>query len=280
LNEKRKMIVAVLLTAVVCIAGTYSLTSNSGSSEDSDLTVTGSTTIQPMMSLFQEEFEKYASVTMNVTGGGSGAGATAAINGTADIGMLSRDLKSSEISSGLVAHVIAMDGVVIIVNSDVGVTDLTLEQLAKIYDGEITNWKDVGGMDLTIAVVAREDGSGTRECFETTMKTVDSSFVMKNDVATYNSTGGVTSAVNSTPGSIGYVNLNAVEHLSNNTKAISVDGIAATSATVTDGSYEISRNLILVTKGEATGMAAFFLNWVISEDGQKIVEDAGFVRIA
>jgi len=274
------MIVAVLLTAVVCIAGTYSLTSNSGSSEDSDLTVTGSTTIQPMMSLFQEEFEKYASVTMNVTGGGSGAGATAAINGTADIGMLSRDLKSSEISSGLVAHVIAMDGVVIIVNSDVGVTDLTLEQLAKIYDGEITNWKDVGGMDLTIAVVAREDGSGTRECFETTMKTVDSSFVMKNDVATYNSTGGVTSAVNSTPGSIGYVNLNAVEHLSNNTKAISVDGIAATSATVTDGSYEISRNLILVTKGEATGMAAFFLNWVISEDGQKIVEDAGFVRIA
>jgi phosphate transport system substrate-binding protein len=280
LNEKRKMITAVLLTAVVCIAGTYSLTSNSGSSEDSDLTVTGSTTIQPMMSLFQEEFEKYASVTMNVTGGGSGAGATAAINGTADIGMLSRDLKSSEISSGLVAHVIAMDGVVIIVNSDVGVTDLTLEQLAKIYDGEITNWKDVGGMDLTIAVVAREDGSGTRECFETTMKTVDSSFVMKNDVATYNSTGGVTSAVNSTPGSIGYVNLNAVEHLSNNTKAISVDGIAATSATVTDGSYEISRNLILVTKGEATGMAAFFLNWVISEDGQKIVEDAGFVRIA
>ncbi|MFA5452070.1 MAG: phosphate ABC transporter substrate-binding protein [Candidatus Methanomethylophilaceae archaeon] len=280
MNEKRKMIVAVLLTAVVCIAGTYSLTSNSGSSEDSDLTVTGSTTIQPMMSLFQEEFEKYASVTMNVTGGGSGAGATAAINGTADIGMLSRDLKSSEISSGLVAHVIAMDGVVIIVNSDVGVTDLTLEQLAKIYDGEITNWKDVGGMDLTIAVVAREDGSGTRECFETTMKTVDSSFVMKNDVATYNSTGGVTSAVNSTPGSIGYVNLNAVEHLSNNTKAISVDGIAATSATVTDGSYEISRNLILVTKGEATGMAAFFLNWVISEDGQKIVEDAGFVRIA
>ena len=274
------MITAVLLTAVVCIAGTYSLTNNNGGSDSNDLTVTGSTTIQPMMSLFQEEFEKYANVTMNVTGGGSGAGATAAINGTADIGMLSRNLKSSEISSGLVAHTIAMDGVVIIVNSNIGITDLTLEQLAKIYDGKITNWKDVGGRDLTIAVIAREDGSGTRDCFETAMKTVDSSFVMKTDVVTYNSTGGVTSAVNSTPGSIGYVNLNAVEHLSTNTTAISVDGIAATSTTVTDGSYEISRNLILVTKGEATGMAAFFLNWVISEDGQKIVEDAGFVRIA
>ena len=274
------MITAVLLTAVVCIAGTYSLTNNNGGSDSNDLTVTGSTTIQPMMSLFQEEFEKYANVKMNVTGGGSGAGATAAINGTADIGMLSRNLKSSEISSGLVAHTIAMDGVVIIVNSNIGITDLTLEQLAKIYDGKITNWKDVGGRDLTIAVIAREDGSGTRDCFETAMKTVDSSFVMKTDVVTYNSTGGVTSAVNSTPGSIGYVNLNAVEHLSTNTTAISVDGIAATSTTVTDGSYEISRNLILVTKGEATGMAAFFLNWVISEDGQKIVEDAGFVRIA
>ena len=274
------MIAAVLLTAVVCIAGTYSLTANNENSGDSDLTVTGSTTIQPLMSLFQEEFEKYASVTMNVTGGGSGAGATAAINGTADIGMLSRDLKASEISSGLIAHVIGMDGVVVIVNSNVGVTDLTLEQLEQIYDGKITNWKDVGGIDLTIAVIAREDGSGTRDCFDTAMKTVNSSFTMKDDVATYNSTGGVTSAVNSTPGSIGYVNLNAVEHLSSGTKSISVDGITATADTVIDGSYEISRNLVLATNGEATGMTAFFLNWVLSEDGQEIVEEAGFVRIA
>lgn len=280
MNEKRKMIAAVLLTAVVCIAGTYTLTANNESSGNSDLTVTGSTTIQPVMSLFQEEFEKYASVTMNVTGGGSGAGATAAINGTADIGMLSRDLKSSEISSGLVSHVIAMDGVVIIVSSNVGVTDLTLEQLEQIYDGEITNWEDVGGIDLTIAVIAREEGSGTRDCFDTAMKTVDSSFEMKDDVATYNSTGGVTSAVNSTPGSIGYVNLNAAENLSSNTRAISVNGVTASSDTVIDGSYKISRNLILATKGEATGMTAFFLNWVLSEEGQQIVEDAGFVRIA
>ncbi|MFA6803113.1 MAG: phosphate ABC transporter substrate-binding protein [Candidatus Methanomethylophilaceae archaeon] len=274
------MIAAVLLTAVVCIAGTYTLTANNENSGNSDLTVTGSTTIQPVMSLFQEEFEKYASVTMNVTGGGSGAGATAAINGTANIGMLSRDLKASEISSGLVSHVIAMDGVVVIVSSNVGVTDLTLEQLEQIYDGEITNWEDVGGIDLTIAVIAREEGSGTRDCFDTAMKTVDSSFEMKDDVATYNSTGGVTSAVNSTPGSIGYVNLNAAENLSSNTRAISVNGVTATSGTVIDGSYEISRNLILATKGEATGMTAFFLNWVLSEEGQDIIEKAGFVRIA
>jgi len=280
LNERRKMIAAVLLTAVVCIAGTYTLTANNENSGNSDLTVTGSTTIQPVMSLFQEEFEKYASVTMNVTGGGSGAGATAAINGTANIGMLSRDLKASEISSGLVSHVIAMDGVVVIVSSNVGVTDLTLEQLEQIYDGEITNWEDVGGIDLTIAVIAREEGSGTRDCFDTAMKTVDSSFEMKDDVATYNSTGGVTSAVNSTPGSIGYVNLNAAENLSSNTRAISVNGVTATSGTVIDGSYEISRNLILATKGEATGMTAFFLNWVLSEEGQDIIEKAGFVRIA
>ncbi|MFA6709736.1 MAG: phosphate ABC transporter substrate-binding protein [Candidatus Methanomethylophilaceae archaeon] len=280
MNERRKMIAAVLLTAVVCIAGTYTLTANNENSGNSDLTVTGSTTIQPVMSLFQEEFEKYASVTMNVTGGGSGAGATAAINGTANIGMLSRDLKASEISSGLVSHVIAMDGVVVIVSSNVGVTDLTLEQLEQIYDGEITNWEDVGGIDLTIAVIAREEGSGTRDCFDTAMKTVDSSFEMKDDVATYNSTGGVTSAVNSTPGSIGYVNLNAAENLSSNTRAISVNGVTATSGTVIDGSYEISRNLILATKGEATGMTAFFLNWVLSEEGQDIIEKAGFVRIA
>lgn len=181
------------------------------------LNVAGSTTVQPMMVKFVEAYEAmYPGVTINVTGGGSGAGATAALNETADIGMLSRELKSSE--SALTAIPIAKDGVVIAVDKAAGVTDLTINQIAKIFNGEYTNWNQVGGNDLDIAPIIREDGSGTRETFDNMMAAElgISVGVFGQNMVGYsatNSTGAMLALCKSISGSIGYVNLGSLSEL-------------------------------------------------------------------
>jgi phosphate transport system substrate-binding protein len=242
------------------------------------LNITGSTTVQPLMVELQKEFEKFADVKMNVTGGGSGVGVSSTLNGVADIGMLSRNLKGSEQGLGLVTHAIAKDAVVVIVNTSVGISDLSLQDLAKIYSGDYTNWSDGGlGGSGQIKVVAREEGSGTRDCFEAAF---GSGFKMKErGVNSVNSTGAVLAAVNSTPGAIGYINLNISADSYGSIAKVTVDGVEATPRTISDGTYEISRELILVTNGEPTGMIEFFIDWILSTKGQDIIEKAGFVRI-
>ncbi|NCA73986.1 MAG: extracellular solute-binding protein [Gammaproteobacteria bacterium] len=197
---------------VALTAQDYTTTSQSG-----ELNVAGSTTIQPVMVKFVEAYEaKHPGVTINVTGGGSGAGATSVMNGTADIGMLSRDLKSSE--SALTATTIAKDGVVLAVDAAAGVTDLTIDQIAEIFNGDITNWSEVGGKDLEIAPIIREDGSGTRETFDAKMaaslgiSVADFGENMMGYSAT-NSTGAMLGLCKSIGGSIGYVNLGSMSDL-------------------------------------------------------------------
>lgn len=180
---------------------------------DVTLNISGSTTIQPIMNeLVTAYAAKYSDRQVNITvgGGGSGAGASNALNGTSDIGMLSRDLKPSEIADGLVPTTIGKDGVAVIVNG-AGAENLTLEQIAGIYDGTYTNWNQVGGEDRAIAVMCREDGSGTRECFETVVGAAGGdSWSMKSDVSSYASTNAILNAVKSTTGSIGYVSIGAL----------------------------------------------------------------------
>ncbi len=177
------------------------------------ITISGSTTIIQTMQLIAEEYmKKYSYMNISVSGGGSGQGASNTINGTSDIGMCSRDLKATESEKGLVPTVIGKDGVAIIVNG-AGVDNLTIEQVAKIYSGEITNWSQVGGVDKEIAVVCREDGSGTRECFEESVKKAVSDWTMKSDVNSLASTGAVISMINSTSGSIGYISIGQLVNL-------------------------------------------------------------------
>lgn len=278
LENKTQMLIAVVVTAIICIAGTYVIAG--GEEKHETITITGSTTVQPLMTELQEEFQQYSNITMNIAGGGSGAGATAAMNGTADIGMLSRDLKSSE--TGLVATVIALDGVIILTDKNAGITDMTLEQLAKIFSGEITNWKQVGGADMAINPIIREDGSGTRDCLDTILGTVPG-FNTDNysKYSTQASTGAMIAQVQSVKGSIGYANLGAISGIDSSKVSISsVEGVEATAENVQNGTYEISRNLILVTKGEPSGCVEFLMIWILSEQGQKIVEAKGFVPIA
>ena len=185
--------------------------------QDIILDISGSTTIEPIMNKLVEAYEaeyKDAGVTIRITvsGGGSGVGANNAASGQSDIGMCSRDLKSEEEAKGLKSIQIGRDGVAVIVNN-AGVENLTLEQIAKIYSGEITNWNQVGGNDKTIAVIARDDSSGTRECFDEKMGEALEGWEMKAGVPEQNSTGAVLTQVQNTEGAIGYVSIGALKDL-------------------------------------------------------------------
>ena len=189
---------------------TYEAPSESG---QTTITLSGSTSLtETMLALVEEYMQKYPYMTITVGTGGSGVGEQQAAEGVVDIGMLSRDLSQEGADNGLIAHNIGKDGVAVIANID-GIGSLTLEQVASIFSGEITNWSQVGGPDQEIAVVIREDGSGTRECFENAMDTVDPNWTVKIDATSYNSTGGVISQVQSLYGSIGYISLGQVQNL-------------------------------------------------------------------
>ncbi len=174
----------------------------------------GSTSLSSIaQELARAYMAKYSYMTITVAGGGSGVGESGTLAGDFDIGMLSRDLSESGASSGLVATLIGQDGVAVIVNVD-GVTELTLEQVAAIFSGEITNWSEVGGPDRAIAVIVREDGSGTRDCFDSAMEAVDGDWSLRSDVSIQNSTGSVIAQVSSITGSIGYISIGQLGSLS------------------------------------------------------------------
>lgn len=175
--------------------------------------VGGSTSIQQTMMLLAEAYmQKHPGVTVTVQGGGSGAGASGTLNGTLDIGMCSRDLKQSELDKGLIPTFIGIDAVVAVVNG-AGVDNVTLEQLALLYSGGIERWSEIGGSDRPVAVISREDGSGTRECFDNKMSEALDGWELKDYCVKFNNTGGVISMVNFALGSIGYISVGQLHNL-------------------------------------------------------------------
>ncbi len=233
----------------------------------------GSTSMEKVMKILIESFaEENPGVTVNYTGSGSGAGVTSAIDGTADLGLASRALKPEEESQGAQAHIVALDGVAVVVNPANPVGDLTVDQIAKIFTGEITNWKDLGGDDKEIAVYGREAGSGTRGAFEEIVGVTDNCKYLNE----YSSTGDVIGNVASNPSAIGYASLSAV---GDNVKAVKVNGVDCTEATVQDGSYEIQRPFIMITKDGAqlSDAAQAFLDYAESSDVADLIAQAGAV---
>ena len=212
-------------------------------------------------------------VTVGYSGTGSSAGITAALDGTADIGLASRDLKDSE--TGVEAITVAKDGIAIIVNPQNPVSDLSIEQIAQLFTGEITNWSEVGGNDGTVVPIGREAGSGTRDGFESITGTEDAC-KYTNELT---STGEVIANVASNPNAIGYASLSAVD---DTIKAITVGGVAATEETVLDGTYAIQRNFnfIINSDKELSEAAQAFVDFATSADASDLITGAGAVPLA
>ncbi|MDD7221348.1 MAG: phosphate ABC transporter substrate-binding protein PstS family protein [Eubacteriales bacterium] len=249
---------------------------DSGKALSGTVSTNGSTSMEKVIGSLMEEFmaqNKDVTVTYDPTG--SGTGIESASNGSCDIGLSSRALKDTE--TGLVGTTVALDGIAVIVNANCGVDDLSVEQISKIYTGEITNWSEVGGADLEIACIGRESGSGTRDGFESITDTKDKC-VLSQELT---STGAVISAVASSENAIGYASLSAVEGQSG-IKALTVNGVACTEETVKDGSYEIQRPFVMVTKegAELSEVAQAFFDFATSADAADLIRNAGAVPVA
>ena len=233
----------------------------------------GSTSMEKVIGALSEQFmADNSGVTVTYDPTGSGAGIEAASNGSADIGLASRALKDEEKASGLTETIVALDGIAVIVNADSKVENLTVEQIGKIFTGEITDWSEVGGDAGTISCIGREAGSGTRDGFESITDTKDACQYRQE----LTSTGDVINTVSQNPDAIGYASLSAV---GDSVKALTVGGVEATEATVKDGSYVVQRPFVLVTK-EGTKLspaAQAFFDYALSADAASIIAAAGAV---
>ena len=236
----------------------------------------GSTSMEEVMGALSESFEaENNGVTVSYNPTGSGSGITAVSEGRCDIGLASRALKDDEKAAGLKETTLALDGIAVVVNPENSVSDLTTEQIAKIYTGEITNWKDVGGADAEIVVIGRESGSGTRDGFESITGTEDNCKYRQE----LTSTGDVIATVAGNPAAIGYASLSAVK---DNVKALSVGGVAPSEETVADGSYVIQRPFVFVTKEgtELSAAAQAFFDYAMSDAAKDVIKGAGVVPAA
>ena len=235
----------------------------------------GSTSMEKVINSLGESFmamNKDVKFTYNPTGSGSGIQAVS--EGRCDIGLSSRALKSDEKESGLTETVLALDGIAIVVSPENPVSDLDVDTIAKIYTGEITNWKDVGGNDAEIVLIGREAGSGTRDGFESITDTKDACQYRQE----LTSTGDVINTVSQNPDAIGYASLSAV---GDSVKALTIGGIAATEDSVRDGSYVVQRPFVLVTKtgSELSPAAQAFFDYATSGEVADIIANAGAVAI-
>ena len=284
-----KKLLALALTAVMALSLLTACGSKDDantedkSSDDSAQTETlsgtvstdGSTSMEKVINSLGESFtlaNKDVKFTYNPTGSGSGIQAVS--EGRCDIGLSSRALKDDEKAAGLKETILALDGIAIVVSPENPVSDLDVDTIAKIYTGEITNWKDVGGNDAEIVLIGREAGSGTRDGFESITGTKDACQYRQE----LTSTGDVINTVSQNPNAIGYASLSAV---GDSVKALTVGGVAATEETAKDGSYVVQRPFVLVTKEgvELSAAAQAFFDYVTSADAASIISAAGAVAV-
>lgn len=269
----------VMMSLVACSGKTSTDDENvnggSTTTETKTVSTDGSTSMEKVIGALGESFMKNnegVNFTYNPTG--SGSGITAVSEGRCDIGLSSRALKDEEKANGLIETVLAYDGIAIIVNNDNPVTNISLEDLTKVYTGEITNWKELGGSDSEIVLIGREAGSGTRDGFETITNTKDLCKYRQE----LTSTGDVITTVSTNPDAIGYASLASVK---DSVKALTVDGVTATEATIKDGSYPIQRPFVLVTKDGVTlsETAQSFFDFVTSGNASEVIAAAGCVPV-
>lgn len=292
----RKLVAFVM--AAVLAAGTFALTgcgpkstsqgsggqSQNGSNLSGSLNIEGSDTMVNMAQAWAEKFQaSNPGVMISVKGGGSGNGIAALINGTVDFADASREIKAEEIDqakkNGIdpVATVVAKDGISVVVNPANGVKDLSLDQLGKIYRGEITNWKDVGGNDAEIVLLGRDTSSGTYEFFSEAVVGKDAQYAktMRN----LGSNQEIVSEVEGNANAIGYVGFGYAQQAGDKVKRLTLGGVEDTVANVKSKAYPLSRDLYMYSNGQPKDLGKAYVDWILGADGQKIVEDQGFVSI-
>ena len=270
------LLLAVLLSVslVGCGGNNNSADQSTNSDLSGKISLNGSTSMEKLVNALAEGFqEKNQGVTVDAQFTGSSAGIEALLAGSADIGDSSRELKDEEKSKGAVENVVAIDGIAVVVHTSNKVDNLTKDQLIKIYNGEITNWKDVGGDDEKIVVIGREAGSGTRGAFEELLGVEDKcKYAQELD-----NTGAVIAKVAEISGGIGYVSLDAVE---DNVKTLKLDGVEATEANIKADKYFLKRPFVMATKGELdkqSDLVKAFFDYINSDDGQAILKEVGLI---
>ena len=240
------------------------------------ISMVGSTSMEKLANALSEAFmEEYPEVTVTAEFVGSGAGIEAVTNGTADIGNSSRSLKDEEKAAGVVENVVAIDGIAVCVDPANEVADLTKEQLTNIYNGTVTNWKEIGGADEPIIVIGREAGSGTRGAFEELVDLKDAC-KYANEL---DSTGAVIAKVASPPGAIGYASLDALD---DSVKALSLEGVEATAENIKAGNYFLSRPFVMATKGEISeqnDLVQAWFDFVLGDEGQQVASEVGLITV-
>jgi phosphate transport system substrate-binding protein len=246
------------------------------------VTITGSTTVLPIAQKAAEDFmKKHPDVRISVAGTGSGDGIKAVIDGTADIGNASRDMKSKEVklakAKGVspVRHVVALDCIVPVVHPSNPIKDLKLEQLKGMYTGEIKNWKQVGGPDQVVVVISRDSSSGTFGVWN--KRVLGKKARVRPDAQLQASNGAVAQAVAGNKNAIGYV---GIGYLNDKLKALTIDGVAASAKTAMDKSYPVARGLNMYTRGEPKGATKEYIDFIMGPEGQKMVAEEGFVPLA
>lgn len=272
---KTKIISTLALTAFLSTLVLTGCSQNS-SQNNSKVIVTGSTSVQELAEELGSAFEDKTKTVVDVQGVGSTAGIKAVNDGTCDIGTSSRELKAEEKTWNLTETKIALDGIAVISNKNNKVEDLTKDQIVKIFKGEIKNWSEVGGDDKEIIVVSREAGSGTRDAFEELLKLSkkegdNTISLVAADALIAEGNGSVLSNVASKDNSIGYMSLGVVDD--SKVKKVKVDGTDVTIENIKSGKYAISRPFLMLTKGEPKKEAKEFLDFILSDEGQKIVSD-------
>ncbi|MDO4943375.1 MAG: phosphate ABC transporter substrate-binding protein [Lachnospiraceae bacterium] len=266
--------IGLLAGSLMACGGSSSGDDASGSGEDlsGKITIAGSTSMEKVCNALSESFmEKYPNVTVTSEFTGSSAGLESLASGSVDIGNASRSLSKDEADTGAVENVIAIDGIGVITDKDNKIENLTSEELAKIYTGEIKNWKELGQKEEDIVVVGREAGSGTRDAFEELLDIADKcDYVQELD-----STGAVLAKVSSTPGAIGYVSLDVVDDTVN---LVQLNGVEAVEKNIISGDYVLSRPFVMATKGEISEQSDLVKAWfdyINSDEGQQVIAGQG-----
>ncbi len=272
----RRLWVSVLLLVAILVTACGSDTS-APAEKAGHINVAGSTTVQPLAEKLAEAFSAHnPEVEIDVQGGGSSVGVKSAGQGTVDVGMASRDVKQSEMDEypDLVVYTIARDGIAIVVHPDVAVGGLSKDQVRAIFAGEIANWSEVGGPEAPIAVVAREEGSGTRAAFEELVMGEEALIV--DTAILLPSNGAIRTTVSTTPDSIGFLSFG---YLDESVKALAVDEVETTAGNAVSGVYPVVRPLNMLTNGEPGGVVKAWLDFILGTEGQQIVAEEGYIAI-